>query len=153
MEPSWLCSRRQVKPRLIMPMTTSGEHYTQALLFFTLSKVKREGKFLYSTISYPQDSSEHLTLYSLAEQFNQTPFCFVLGSIEIYMLLLMWEDYSYRIQTQVLFVESLQYHWATQHMSRLSFLSIGDTHQILQRLDIENMFENSTSKTCRQCWK
>ena len=32
-----------------------------------------KGKFLYSAVSGHQDGSEHFTLYSLADKFNQTP--------------------------------------------------------------------------------
>ena len=39
-------------------------------LFVCLFVMK--GKFLYSAVSSPQDCSKHLTLYSLADLFNQT---------------------------------------------------------------------------------
>ena len=51
---------------------------------------KGKGKFLYSAVS-SQDCSKLLTIYSLAEVFNQTPS----GLLRETMLQLMGKDYFY----------------------------------------------------------
>ena len=77
---------------------------------------KSKGKFLYSAVSNPQVCSEHFTLTSLTDLFNQTP-SQLLWEASSHMLQLMREDCSTTVNSQVVNTIAQGFNTAAQDLN------------------------------------